>query len=332
MNELEVRQRFTNQKLSDLKEALKEAERIAEGVACVYATGSFGRGEASSHSDLDLFIVGKVSEIKGKDGKVEQKRLLSRLDEICLKAELIKTARTMGFPEFSQDGRFIVHCTVADLVKSLGTPEDDAFNTFTARMLLLLESTPIVGKSVYQEVLNDVIAGYYRDFEEHSKDFKPAFLTNDILRFWRTLCVNYEVGRADTPDNEKAKGKAKNFKLRHSRMLTCYSSLLYMLEAFSKAKTVTPDDINKMIKLKPLERVKAISSSSEISEIVAKLDQQYENFLKVTNRSESELVDLFLNKEVAKLHSGSAGIFGDSVYSLLNTLGRGSDFHRLLSV
>ena len=145
--ELEVRQKFTNEKLSELRLALSEAERISESAACVYATGSFGRGEASQHSDLDLFIVGKVSETKSKDVKLEQKRLLSRLDEICLKAELIKVARHMRFPEFSQDGRFIVHYTVAELVKSLGTPEDDAFNTFTARMLLLLESTPIVGQA-----------------------------------------------------------------------------------------------------------------------------------------------------------------------------------------
>jgi hypothetical protein len=75
-----------------LQERLRTAEAIVETKACVYATGSFGRLEASQHSDLDLFIVGK------KDGK--RGSLLKRLDEICLKADLIEVTRELGSRNF----------------------------------------------------------------------------------------------------------------------------------------------------------------------------------------------------------------------------------------
>jgi predicted nucleotidyltransferase len=81
--------------LEDLRKRLEDAEQIVSGKACVYVTGSFARGEASSHSDLDLFIVGK-GEGEGRD--------LSRLDEIVVMAELIGAMRDMGLPEFSGDG------------------------------------------------------------------------------------------------------------------------------------------------------------------------------------------------------------------------------------
>src|SRR5262245_52672945 len=132
----------TKDRLRVLRENVKAVESLAAGKACVYATGSFGRCEASKFSDLDVFIVGKGDGKEGRDGK--QGSLLKRLDEICIKAELIKITRKLDIPEFSGDGQYLDHYSVHELTKSLGTPEDDAINTFTARLLLLLESHPLL--------------------------------------------------------------------------------------------------------------------------------------------------------------------------------------------
>ena len=56
MGELDNRREQTERRIIELRAELKDAERLAAGNACVYATGSFGRGEASDFSDLDLFI------------------------------------------------------------------------------------------------------------------------------------------------------------------------------------------------------------------------------------------------------------------------------------
>ena len=217
MGELSDRRIATAARIETLRDRLKETERLAAGKACVYATGSFGRCEASAHSDLDLFIVGKrdgIEELDGKEGS-----LLKHLDEICIKAALIDVTRQLGIPEFSGDGRYLVHYSVHDFTKTLGTPEDDVTNTFTARLLLLLESCPLLEDQVYREIIEEVIGAYWGDYEDHKTDFMPAFLANDILRLWRTFCVNYEAGTTKIPAEQRAKRRLKNYKLKHSRTL-----------------------------------------------------------------------------------------------------------------
>jgi hypothetical protein len=225
VGELNDRRLQTTARIKTLREKLSDAEGIAAGKACVYATGSFGRREASVHSDLDLFIVSKMGNEKTADGKHQS--LLKRLDDIRIKADLIEVTRELKIPEFSGDGKYLVHYSVQELTGTLGKPEDDALNTFTARLLLLLESHPLLGASVYKDVIEEVIAPYWKDFADHKVDFVPAFLTNDILRLWRTFCVNYEANTSSEPTTENAKRKSKNYKLKHSRLLTCYSALLF---------------------------------------------------------------------------------------------------------
>ena len=101
---------------------------------------------------------------------------------ILVKADLIDTTKKLGIPEFSGDGEYLTHYTAAELIKSLGKPEDDVSNTFTARLLLLLESTPLLGDAVYTELTQDVITAYWRDYEDHK---------NDLCRpFWPTMSPN----------------------------------------------------------------------------------------------------------------------------------------------
>ena len=148
MSELAERRSKMLERLPRLQERLKRAAEIAAGKACVYATGSFGRCEASQYSDLDLFIVGKTE--LAPDGK--KRSLLSRLDEIRVKAELIDATRDLKIPEFSGDGQYLTHYSVDELTETLGKREDDVTNTFTARLLLLLESKVLIGGAVYSEV------------------------------------------------------------------------------------------------------------------------------------------------------------------------------------
>ena len=107
------------------------------------------------------------------DGK--QGSLLKRLDEIRLKADLIDATRQLDIPDFSGDGQYLAHYSVDELTKSLGRPEDDVENTFTARLLLLLESYPLVEKVVYDDVIQEVIAAYWRDYADHKSNFNLHF-------------------------------------------------------------------------------------------------------------------------------------------------------------
>lgn len=321
---LDTRRRQTTERLDELKSHLPETEAYCRGKACIYATGSYGRGESSQFSDLDLFIVGKESE---------GKRALGKLDEICMKADLIEATREMRIQEFSGEGQYLVHYSQRELIDALGKPEDDATNTFTARLLLLLESRPVVEEEVYAEILGEVVGAYWQDFEDHKRDFVPAFLANDILRLWRTFCVNYEARTSREPALKKAKRKLKNYKLKHSRLLTCYSALLYLLFVHNRNGTVTPMDANAMVRLSPTERLEHLAVGTESAggrQKLMDLLARYEQFLAATERDEDELVALIMEKGTAPFPKQYE--FGDIMFEVMDLIGGRTRFHRLLVV
>ena len=324
---LDSRRTATDDRIRELKAALKDANGLVRDIACVYMTGSFGRREASRHSDLDLFIASK-SDTDGSP-------LLSNLDEVLLKAELISSTRKLGIPDFSGDGEYLQQYSVQKLLKTLGEPDDDAKNTFTARLLLVLESQCLLGAETYTYVIQQSINAYWRDYEGHQSNFVPAFLANDILRLWRTFCVNYEARTATDPPRKKAKRKLKNYKLKHSRLLTCYSSLLYLLAVYSLKGTVAPEDAIEMTKLTPTLRLESLLRENRWSSLhprIRELLERYEQFLESTNAAEDELIDRYLSQSASGDQFGTGKGLGDLVFALLEDVGQRNQFHQLLVV
>ncbi len=323
---LSRRRQETAERTERLRELLREAGKLCGRKACVYATGSYGRGESSRHSDLDLFILGKGTR---------KKPSLSRLNEILVKADLIRASQKLLLPKFSGDGQYLVGHTVAELVGTLGKPEDDVKNTFTARLLLLLESCPLLGEPVYHDATDEVISAYWGDYQDHKGDFMPAFLANDILRMWRTFCVNYEARTKREPEAERVKRKIKNYKLKYSRLLTCYSALFYLLAVFTKNKSVSPADAATMISLSPTRRLEWLLEQPELRRAHAKVRALlgvYEKFLATTDVPNEELFRLFSDKRKSQAYMQSAYHFGDLVAETLESVGQNSRFYRLLVV
>jgi len=331
--EISERKNYSDRRFLEFRHHLTQAEQISASKACVYATGSFGRQEATPDSDLDLCI---VSGIKSDDeGKNENDNPLSNLDTICLKAELIQLTNTCNLPSFDGDGRYLKNYTINDLTRSIGTPQDDSNNTFTARLLLLLESKPLVGTEVYNKSIADVIASYWRDYEHHKNDFLPAYFANDILRLWRTFCVNYEARRKSDSKEKSIDGRIKNFKLKHSRIITCYSALLYLLSKHTLQNTVLPKDAIDMISMTPIERIKWLSTQPHLSKHKLCFDDiilNYEIFLKTISKDKDELRYDFSDDEKHRTIKEEAVKFGDSIFYALNSIGENKPFHRLIVV
>ena len=332
---LEDRRRYTNERLTELAKELSTAEAIVGEKACVYVTGSGARGELNEHSDLDLFIVSDVEVRKEKRPPGEEaKSRLRRLDAIVVKAELINVTKRLRFPPFSGDGKYLETYTTEELCENLGKAQDDHANTFTARLLLLLESKPLLGAKYYDQVIDDVIAPYWKDYGERQAEFRPVFLMNDIVRMWKTFCVNYEAYTEQQPDDKRAKRKIKNYKLKNSRVLTCYSALLYLMQVFAELKTVHPSNVQQMVRMSPTERLEWIANRPgfEHQGTIADILTHYEQFLAGTNKSEDELVTLFLDKDRAKEFTGNAYRVGDAVMQLLEKMGPGNALYRYLII
>lgn len=332
MGELFRRRERTNSRIQSLKATLTNADSLVAGKACVYATGSFGRGEAGDFSDLDLFIVGQADGV-AREGK-PQRSMLSRLDEICVKADLIRVIKEHGIPDFDADGQYLGHHSVDEFIEALGTVEDDVLNTFTGRLLLLLESRPLLGEGVYDGVIKQVVDAYWGDYKGHESEFVPAFFSNDVIRLWRTFCVNYEARTERSPHEKKIKRKIKNYKLKYSRLLTCYSSLIYLLAVYTNRKTVSPVDAVEMMRLSPAQRLESILSDAAFARAhddIRDLLALYDEFLDKTNVKPSVLFDLF-DGDGGRKYMDDAYAFGDSMFEVLNKIGNGNRFHRLIVI
>ena len=117
----------------------------------------------------------------------------------------------------------------------------------------------------------------------------PAFLANDILRLWRTFCVNYEARTSDVPPEKKNKRRLKNYKLKYSRMLTCYSALVYLLALHNAAGTVSPEDVRGMVARSPTERLEWLLTLEYLKDahgVVGELLDKYSEFLGNTNETD----------------------------------------------
>lgn len=288
--------------------------------------------DASVLLDGKACIAGKNSD---RDRNGTKESVLVRLDEICVKADLIEVTRSLGIPDFDGDGRYLVHYSVHELIRTLGTPEDDALNTFTARLLLLLESQPLLGEGVYDHLISEVVAAYWGDYEDHKNSFVPAFLTNDILRLWRTFCVNYEARTERTPEEKKLKRKVKNYTLKYSRLLTCYSAIIMLLALFNRNGTVSPSDAIQMVRMSPTQRLEWLLAQDDTKDahpLLNLLLDQYNAFLYVKRTSNEELAQKFRDKTIETKHFKEANLFGETMYGVLTEIGGGNRLHRLLVV
>lgn len=331
MSEIQGRRSSTQSKIEALRGRLNEASSLIEGKACVFATGSYGRLEAGPESDLDLCIIGLETD-DAKSG--QRKRSLSNLNAISIKSDFIRALKNENIKELDGDGRYFSHYTVDSLAKGLGNDDDDYRNFLTTRLLVLLEGRPLIGESAREAIIGDLLAAYWRDYENHRDDFIPAFLGNDILRLWRTFCVNYEARTNRHSNEQKEKGKIKNYKLKHSRLLTCFSALIYMLYIFGDKKTMTVADAQKMTALTPTQRIEAVrdaSSSVPIRTVSDKILSLYEWFLQSTSNEKDLGVKLMSSSEKAA-YSDNTFDFGNNIFEMMKIVGNESRLHRLLVV
>jgi hypothetical protein len=284
----------------------------------IYATGSVGRLEASAYSDLDVFV---ISGTLAQDG-------LGKLQHYELIADLIRTARQNDFPPFSRDGAFLTSHELTDVLGEVGKPEDDYNNRFTARMLLLLESRCLFGSRAYEHAVASVLGRYWPADETEKL---PIFLINDLERYWKTLCLNYEGFRRS--EDPIGKHHLSLLKLRYSRMWTCFSGLAYLIAGLD-GDTIPRSRAVGMVSTNPVNRMLDVAiQAPSTREQVNQLLELYVEFLDFTSTAPSAVVARNLeDSHVWTRLENASDEFGRTMHRLMTRLATATAVERFLLI
>jgi hypothetical protein len=177
--------------------------RIVVGV-----NGSVARREVTKGSDVDLFFLSVNGDIEAASKAQSEYR--SDLADLGIK-----------MPDHG--GVFEHPLAVTDLLANIGGDKDT--NVFlTRRMLYLLEGEWLHNKLGFESIREQLIKHYVTEDLEERKLCR--YLLNDVIRYWRTICVDFEEKTA-AGDKPRA---IRLIKLRFARMMLYFGGVVAISE------------------------------------------------------------------------------------------------------
>ena len=144
--------------------------------------------------------------------------------------------------------------------------------------------------------------------------------------------MNYEHKRNQSEGDRQRviKQKVKNFKLKFSRMLTCYGSIATIISAPSNS---SPSDIINLLSFSPYDRLMhATQSYVELKDQLSIIATQYQWFLEQTNVTEDQLNARFADKALREDAFSRAEVFGDAMFEVIKFLGERTGYLRYLII
>jgi predicted nucleotidyltransferase len=190
--------------------------------------GSLARGEWTARSDLDwtLLVDGQVNAADMRTAKTVKRLLIED-----------------KWTEPGPSGVFGSLSFSHSLVHQIGGIHDTHAN-LTRRILLLLESLAIHESGIRDRVIRALLERYLEEdthfhASKGSQSFVPRFLLNDIVRFWRTMAVDY-ANKTQEPDGRK--WALRNVKLRLSRKLIFACGLLLCFRCHLEQQQITGEE------------------------------------------------------------------------------------------
>jgi hypothetical protein len=200
--------------------------------ASVVMFGSWGRQELTSQSDHDWAVL--VSH-----GTTATPSPVEGVGEL-----IGDGGRSPG-----EHGTFADTIACDHLVERIGLKEDDN-NNLTRRLLLLLESVGVLNERVHRKCWQRALEGY---LDDSVKDYRPPrFLLNDLIRYWRTICVDF-VGKERSGTGEK--WALRNLKLGLSRKALFAGGLLPILSCHRFAAADIGSFLEEAFKAPSLDRI-----------------------------------------------------------------------------
>jgi hypothetical protein len=216
----------TAEGLEDRRNALEELRRDDD--VAIVLMGSWGRAEVTSESDDDFMVL-----VRGDHEDVSP--AISDVEQVLDRAA-------------GDQGIFGKPVSSRKLIERIGLEEDSNSN-LSRRLLLLLESVPVAGDSVHAEVRAELADRY---LDASVKNYRPPrFLLNDVIRYWRTMCVDFAGKERKGPE----KWGIRNAKLRTSRKVLFAGGLFPVFECAKLPREGMADFLKGQMCLPPTDRI-----------------------------------------------------------------------------
>ena len=224
---------YSEEKLELLRKAI---EPLVPADEMVFINGSFARREASASSDVDFYIVTRDSH-SSADWAEQVKSAIEKIVPIAPAA----------------GGAFYDVEHLETLLSNIGGEQDDNHN-ITRRMLLLLEGEWLFNRDGLKEIRRRILERY---IAEGITDHQLAlFLLNDIVRYYRTMAVDYEFKTVET---KKVKPWAiRNIKLIFSRKLLYASGLFSVATTADRTRSQKIEGLERLFNLTVIDRMRSI--------------------------------------------------------------------------
>lgn len=322
-NSIDLLRAKIGQEWPAIQDARDRAAKVAVGVekavegltstdAGLVVFGSLAREEWTNESDVDWTLL--------VDGQADPQHLE-------MSQRVASSLANAGFKQPGASGLFGSTTFSHDLVHKIGGREDTNENT-TRRVLLIQESKAIGRSGAYGRVLTHILSRYLKDDRGlifGSQPFKvPRILLNDIVRYWRTVTVDFVDKQRDNAGKEWG---LRNAKLRMSRklifatgMLSCFSCHTLSNEnvredLFKNRSTIKMEEhLRKFVQQTPLEILARFLVEKNIkNETSEKLFSSYNAFLSLLNDTE---------KRAHLKNLSMDDIPGDSVFAEVRKMGR----------
>lgn len=219
--------------------------------------GSYARREATSGSDVDIFFL--YSGQHQSQALDYQRSFRERLEKA-------------GFELPAVGGVFSEPLSVSVTREMIGGLDDN--NTqITRRMLLLLEGEWIFNEAGFDDARRQLLKKYVPD--SLRDDQICLFLLNDVIRYWRTICVDFEF-KVQVDGKPRA---IRLIKLRFSRMLLFLAGVLAIGTTQGKTVNEKLSSLADLLAIPTIERVQKIAGdhANKPLELYAEFLQSLDN-------------------------------------------------------